>query len=276
MIFNNVIVSIIMPAYNAGKYIDEAVQSVIAQTWQDWELIIINDGSTDDTTEYLKNIFDSRIIIIHQKNKGVSSARNAGLEIAKGEYITFFDADDVLPPNSIEERVKYIRLNDNIAIVDGIVSFRDEKLKIEKRLYIPSYTGVLFDRLIKLDDKVFATPSYLFRRELLGTTRFKEHMSHSEDILFFIELSIKSRAIYGYIDKLTCIYRTGHCSAMANIFGLEKGYINFIKEIKKINVISKKDLVLLKMKISRIIFLCWVKKGCYLNGISGFFQTILL
>lgn len=274
--YKNGLVSIIMPAYNAGKYIDEAVQSVFAQTWQNWELIIVNDGSTDDTVKYLNLVNDPRIRIIHQENRGVSSARNTGLDIAKGDYITFFDADDVLPPNSIEERVRYIELNNHIDIVDGIISFRDEKLKIEKRIYIPSYTGVLFDRLIRLDDRVFAIPSYLFKKEVIGKTRFKDYMFHSEDILFFIELSMKSRAMYGYVNELICIYRTGHYSAMANIFGLEKGYIDLIKEIKKINFLSKKEFILLKIKVSKIIFLCWAKKKCCSNSIYGFFKIISL
>lgn len=89
-------ISIIVPVYNASKYLHECLESVITQTFQDIEIIFINDGSTDDSLEILNEFEkkDTRIIIIDQKNKGVSAARNSGLEIASGKYIGFVDSDD--------------------------------------------------------------------------------------------------------------------------------------------------------------------------------------
>ena len=93
--------SIIIPVYNAEPYIKRCMDSVLCQTFSDFELIIVNDGSADDSAriadEYAGE--DYRIIVIHQGNQGVSSARNTGLEIAAGEYIAFVDSDDEIKPN---------------------------------------------------------------------------------------------------------------------------------------------------------------------------------
>src|SRR5688500_17587486 len=90
----NKLTSIIIPAYNAASYLPDSVGSVIAQTYPHWELIIVNDGSTDNTLQVLESFTDPRIRCIHQANSGVSTARNNGIENAKGHYICFLDADD--------------------------------------------------------------------------------------------------------------------------------------------------------------------------------------
>lgn len=100
-------VSIIMPAYNMATYIQASIQSVINQTYQNWELIVIDDGSTDQTRELIEALLplDSRITLITQENKGVSATRNKGITCAKGLYISFLDADDYYHPQYIEEMV---------------------------------------------------------------------------------------------------------------------------------------------------------------------------
>ena len=97
-------VSIIMPVYNAGKYINRAIDSVINQSFQNWELLIINDGSTDDSEHKINEYSDKRIKYFQQINQGVSSARNQGLRHMNGGYFCFLDADDYLPSGSIESR----------------------------------------------------------------------------------------------------------------------------------------------------------------------------
>lgn len=108
-------VSIIMPCYNAGKYIREAIESVVNQTYQDWELIIVNDGSTDNSQQVVEEYIHSAICnhqssirLINQPNSGACRARNNGIEHAKGEYIKFLDADDILLPNALQDQVEQI------------------------------------------------------------------------------------------------------------------------------------------------------------------------
>ncbi len=112
-------VSIIMPCYNAGKYIREAIESVVDQTYQDWELIIVNDGSTDNSQQVVEDYIQSAITnndsdksqirLINQPNSGACRARNNGIEHANGEYIKFLDADDKLMPTCLEEQVQQIQ-----------------------------------------------------------------------------------------------------------------------------------------------------------------------
>jgi len=95
-----------MPAYNAGRYIAEAIQSIINQTYSNWEMIIVNDGSTDDTAAVIESFVDNRITVIRQANRGQCAAANKAFELSKGELIKFFDADDILSENAIEYQVK--------------------------------------------------------------------------------------------------------------------------------------------------------------------------
>ena len=100
--------SVIMPAYNAALYIKNSINSVLNQTFGDFEILIVDDGSTDDTKEIVNSVKDDRIHYIYQRNGGVSSARNTGISNAKGEYICFLDADDLWKPNHLEVIEKLI------------------------------------------------------------------------------------------------------------------------------------------------------------------------
>ena len=96
-------ISIVMPVYNKEKYIARGINSILAQTFNDWELIIIDDGSTDGSLNQCKKFRDSRIQVFHTLNRGVSEARNLGISKATGEYITFIDSDDFVAENYLEK-----------------------------------------------------------------------------------------------------------------------------------------------------------------------------
>ncbi|KAI5916685.1 glycosyltransferase family 2 protein [Thauera sp. 2A1] len=95
-------VSIVMPCFNARAHLPMSFSSVLAQTFDDWELIVVDDGSTDRSYEWLKGQRDHRLVVLQQTNQGVSAARNAGLGLARGEYVTFLDADDTWAPRFLE------------------------------------------------------------------------------------------------------------------------------------------------------------------------------
>src|SRR3990172_4396851 len=103
------VVSVIVPCYNHGHFLAEALESVLAQSWQLWECIVVDDGSTDDTRQVVEAFvqIDTRFQYLHQSNQGLSAARNAGIAVCKGSYIQFLDADDMLEEKKLEAQIVY-------------------------------------------------------------------------------------------------------------------------------------------------------------------------
>lgn len=116
-------ISVIVPVYNAERYLDKCIASILAQSFSDFELVLINDGSTDNSGEICNNFAkkDSRIKVIHKENGGASSARNAGMEIAAGDYIAFVDCDDYVETDFLEQLYKIIANTDSDLAVSGCV-----------------------------------------------------------------------------------------------------------------------------------------------------------
>jgi teichuronic acid biosynthesis glycosyltransferase TuaG len=268
-----ILVSIITPAYNAECFIVETIQSILNQTYQEWELIVINDGSTDSTSELVTAFSDPRIYLIEQQNSGVSAARNAGLELVKGKYITFLDADDILPPKSLEARVAYFEANPDVDLLDGRAVVKDQSMQHDLRVHVPSYKGSLFPRLIRLDGKVFLTCYYMIKASVLGTTRFQEDMTHSEDIFFFLELASKQDIQYDFVEEEVFWYRVGHTSAMSNLAGYEEGYFQLLDKAAQLQKTTFSQSFFLYMKVARILFLTWIKQKKYKRAINSFVQV---
>ena len=109
------LVSIIIPVYNVEDFVEQCIDSILNQTYSNLEIIAVNDGSTDSSLKILENIKkkDSRVMIINQKNSGVSSARNAGIAKANGKYLVFVDADDFLARNFVDYMLELIKYNDS-------------------------------------------------------------------------------------------------------------------------------------------------------------------
>ena len=125
------VVSIIVPAYNADRFINETIDSILKQTYDSWELIIVNDGSTDKTKEIIGKYIssDSRIRIINQSNKGVSIARNTGIENAQGQFIALLDADDLWLEDNLKEKVNLLLSNAKPDFVFSDKNRADEKMQ---------------------------------------------------------------------------------------------------------------------------------------------------
>ena len=114
-----------MPAYNAGKYISEAITSVLEQSFADFELLIVNDGSTDDTADIINSFNDERIVVLGQENKGVAAALNKGLRHARAPYIARFDADDVCYPYRLQVQYDFITSHPYYSIIGSGVDYTD-------------------------------------------------------------------------------------------------------------------------------------------------------
>ncbi len=194
------LISVIIPAYNAEKTIDECIASVLKQTYKCFELIIVNDGSSDSTRGICEKAAeaDKRIILINQENGGVSSARNRGLEAAAGDYIAFIDADDTVSESYLENMF-------NSRQPDGVVIAGYKMLLplYVTNYYVPGEKTVfpmteIGSHFAELYDKrhVFNPPfSKLYSRTLIAGQRFDESVSVGEDLLFNLEYLKKCASI---------------------------------------------------------------------------------
>ena len=120
-------VSVILPVYNGGLYLKEAMESVLNQTFTDFELIIINDGSTDDSPKIIAKFYDSRIKIINQKNQGLIASLNTGIRLSKGKYIARMDADDISLPERFQKQIAHLDANDDIGLLGTTFAIQSEE-----------------------------------------------------------------------------------------------------------------------------------------------------
>ncbi len=142
-------VSIIIPAYNAVSFLPDTIDSVYSQSLQDYEIIIVNDGSSDTTEQWASQITDSRVRLISQENQGLAGARNTGLTQARGEYIAFLDADDLWQPTKLEKQVKILDENPEVGLVYTWVSLIDRDGKPKGQIRGNSDEGNVWKKLLK-------------------------------------------------------------------------------------------------------------------------------
>ena len=131
-------ISVVIPVYNVDKYITDCLESIVSQTFSEWEVVMVNDGSSDRSVEICKSFCerDSRFRVLEQENRGVSAARNTGIDACRGEYIFFMDADDTILPNTFEALNAV--LHETKA---DMVSFQFQKIVDESEIHQVSQTG---------------------------------------------------------------------------------------------------------------------------------------
>lgn len=186
-------ISVIVPVYNASKYLRECIDSILAQTVMDFELILINDGSSDDSLEICKSYeSDKRVTVLSHANHGVSFTRNQGLDVAKGEFVTFVDSDDTIPGNALET------LLENVKTYDADLVKGDYYFNYSGKI-LPHASGLakgVYDKeelLPKLIDDgslsgflISSTCCVLYHRDIIEKhhIRFNERLKNNEDGLF--------------------------------------------------------------------------------------------
>jgi glycosyltransferase involved in cell wall biosynthesis len=180
-----------MPAYNGAGLISTAIQSVFKQTFEDWELIVIDDGSKDNTREIVQQ-FGPSVCYIHQQNSGTSVARNHGIFEAKGEYVAFLDQDDCWEPNKLELQVPVLDANPDIALVySDLNTFRDGKITSESYLKNrPQASGWVLDHLFK---SMMILPSTVVarRRCLVAVGGFDPAIRYTEDLDLWLRMAAR-------------------------------------------------------------------------------------
>ena len=240
-------ISVIVPVYNVENYLKESIESVINQTYKSLEIIIVDDGSTDNSgkicDEYVSK--DSRIKVVHQENKGLSGARNTGLEIATGKYIMFLDSDDTFTIDACEKLYNYIEKTNADYVIGNYINMDEDGTIWEKPVFDPN-KYVEFKLSIEDYTHSFYTMNSgvwnkIFRKSFLDElqVRFVERVP-AEDAIFTTYCFIKSKNVY-YIPEIVYNYRLRYSDSISTscskdyFLGINKAYRIIYNNFKENN-----------------------------------------
>ena len=231
------LVTIIVPVYNVEKYLNKCIESIIRQSYKNLEIIFVDDGSTDDSGQILDKYAkkDDRIVVIHKENGGVSSARNTGLNCAKGDYICFCDADDYLIDDYVEYLLNMILLNDaDISLTKNMFSNFDNKQIENDKQEIYSGENTAID--IMLYNIPIGVYCKMFKKEFLdkNNIRFIPDIFIGEGFNFNVDsFQRANKVLIGY--KKVYYYRRDNETSATTKFSIEKwkNGLNAIDVMKK-------------------------------------------
>jgi glycosyltransferase involved in cell wall biosynthesis len=221
-------VTVVIPSYNYGRFVGQTIESVQAQTYQNWECIVVDDGSTDNTREVVESYArkDKRIRYVYQENQRAGTARNNGIRAGNGAYLQFLDADDLIEPQKIERQVEYLERHPEVDIIYGAVrSFHnDEPVTIlsetfgEESLWMPRLSGSGKEVLMELIRLPLLIHAPLVRKGSGGSIIwFDEKLKACEDWLFWVNCALRGRRFhYEKIKGTLGFYRTHETSACAD------------------------------------------------------------
>ena len=279
---DDVLVSIIVPVYNVENYIDDCIKSLVKQSYKNIEVLLIDDGSTDQSSNKCDSWGkeDSRIRVFHQNNAGLSAARNLGLKNMKGKYVTFVDSDDLVEPNMIKHLLEGIERYNADTCIGGYKRITDTKRILyvnayEKKEYVDKeVTNELLPRLIgglpdKHDSIKMAVWNVLFSRNLIVNNELKfvsEREIMSEDIIWDINYFVNSKKVC-VVDTTEYLYRVRQGSLSIQI----KYDTDRLQKIKKLYFLEKRLIKDNGIKGNAIIRL---QKVFFINLTSCFVQDV--
>lgn len=225
------LVSIITPVYKTGRLLQETVESVLSQQYSNFELLLIDDGSNDDTISSLPQYYDERIKVITQANQGMARTRNNGLRIARGEYVLFLDHDDLIEKDFLSERVNFFLSHPETGFVGGTIRTFPENPKEYLSAAVDIEEEVLFFK-----PEFLTTPSsYLIRRSVLDDNNidFNESLSSTADRFMLLKLNQVTKG--GRVSSGKLLYRIspGGFSQIikpALVDDNERMYLEMVKE----------------------------------------------
>lgn len=249
---NNPVVSIIVPVYNVEAYIEECLESIINQTYQQLEIIVVDDGSTDKSNELVKTyLSDKRIRFIEQENKGLSGARNSGLKVATGKYVLFVDSDDYIRVNMLTELVSRIEESKADLVRFNGSAFVDGMEKVVDHDYY-DFSHRLEEKLIYREDsfqanrRTFVSPVYLYlvKRSVLTEHNllFREDIIHEDELftpqLFLaIQTMIYVNAAYYYRR-----YRENSIMTIQSTAQLQRSFDSYLKIFKELELLYQSEV----------------------------------
>jgi glycosyltransferase involved in cell wall biosynthesis len=224
-------VTAIVPAYNAAAYLPHALDSVLAQTSGDWEVVVVDDGSTDNTRAVVDSYrpkLQGKLQYIHQSNRGLPAARNAGMRAARGEFIALLDADDVWLPNRLERGIALLETDPEIGLVHARVVRINRYGTITGQLKVDTkYMSGRIARHIYTRRAHIVCPTVMFRRSCIETAGwFDEAMQATEDRDLWFRIALHYKV--AYIDEVLAYYRLSPSSMTSNLDRLLTGQLYFV------------------------------------------------
>lgn len=248
------LVSIITPSYNSSKYIEETIASVQAQTYSYWEMLITDDGSTDNSFEIIKKICkkDSRIKLFSIKNAGPAVARNNSIKHAKGKYVAFLDSDDLWMPNKLALQIKFmVKNNFNFTFTSYMMI--DEKSNIIKNSLISSSHKISYNDM--LSENSIGCLTAVYDQEKIGKI-YMPNIRKRQDYGLWFKILKNEKFAYGMKESLA-YYRIGQSSLSKNKFELIKWNWILFHKVEKNSVIKSSYYLLLNIfnKVKKDIIL---------------------
>jgi glycosyltransferase involved in cell wall biosynthesis len=253
-------VSVIIPTYNRGWIIKEAIDSVFAQTFNEYELIVVDDGSEDNTAEILSG-YNNKIQIIRQENQGVSAARNRGMVSSSGRFIALLDSDDLWLPEKLNKQVSFFRNHPDAMICQTQEIWIRNGKRVNPCKHHKKLSGMIFKPSLSL---CLVSPSaVMFKRELIDTVGlFDENLPACEDYDLWLRVSL-GFPIY-LIDEALIIKRGGHKDQLSRNPMLDKYRIKALKKILNQNLLISeyRSAAVAKLKEKCMIY----ATGCRKHG----------
>lgn len=227
-------VTIIIPTFNREKYIGSVVRSVLNQTFQNFEIIIVDDGSSDGTRAIIEEFYSDKIIYVYQENKGRSHARNLALEMARGEYIAFLDSDDIYLPRKLELQVNFLDVNQDFSMLYTAAACIDGEGNFLPDAYDANISGWIYREIAFFVPITITLPTVMVRREVFDRVgRFDEALDRFEDTDMWRRIS-KHFQIFGLPER-TCLLRTHSDNSLAaqDPLSITKALDHYVKKINR-------------------------------------------
>ena len=248
-------ISVIIPVYNGEKTIQETIESVLGQTFVDFELIIIDDGSSDRTVEIINKNLDSRLKLYSYPNQGLSVSRNRGIQRSQGDYISFIDADDLWTKNKLAAQYQALQNIPSAAVAYSGTSRIDEYSKILYDIPLAKIRGKVYSYLLLRDIIGSGSNPLIQQQALLATGNFNESLQAAEDWDMWIKLSAK----YEFIDvpEHQVLYRRSPQSMSSQITRQEQ---ETLKVINHAFALAPRNLQYIKKSSLINVYICLIFK----------------
>ena len=255
-------VSVIIPTYNRSGFLEEAIESVFSQDFRDFELIVVDDGSTDGTRDMIGR-YSERLTCLYQERQGVSCARNTGIRASSGEYIAFLDSDDTWLKKKLSFQVEFFTRNPNALVCHTEEIWIRRGIRVNPKKKHKKYSGMIYERVLPLC--IISPSSVMIKRELFFDNLgfFDESLPVCED--YEMWLRVAARYPIYLIDKPLIIKRGGHKDQLSKEFaGIDRFRIEALVKIMESGILSKEQYVasLKELKRKCAIF----GNGCLKRG----------